>query len=89
MSVMEGESTFGKTLCGRSSKMTPDAKGRMDRLTELMSEAADIIDSYDPPLPMTEMEMYIYNTLKGGAIRRILDAKMWGVQVVTFNPKDR
>ena len=72
--------TFGQRLAGVSFNPSKDAN--VDRLKALFAEAADIVQNHQQK---TDKEVdYLYNLVKGNALREILNAQMNAVKLVTL-----
>ena len=75
----EQELTFGQKLVGVS--FNPSQDPRVDRVKEICAELADIIQ---PLEGANNTNSYLFNLVKGNALREILNAQMNSVKLLTL-----
>lgn len=72
--------TFGEKLCGVD--FNPAGQDKVKRLKQLAAEMANIVYDHVPE-PNPSADGYLGNTLRGHAIREILNGQMGAVKYVT------
>lgn len=72
--------TFGMKLVGID--FNPSGDPKVSRLKQLAAEMANIVNDHSSA-STTGLDNYLSNTLKDGALHRILDAQMWAVKHLT------
>jgi hypothetical protein len=69
--------TFGEKAVGKS--FNPSFDPRVDKVKALFAEIIDLVNDVEVDNPS-----YLFNNIKGQAIREAMGAQMWAVKLVTF-----
>lgn len=76
-STEQRELTFGEKLVGIN--FNPAADSKVDRAKQLCAELADLVNEEGTP-----ESSYLFNLIKGNALREILNAQMNAVKLLTL-----
>lgn len=75
----EKQLTFGEQLCG--VRFNPSGDTEVDVIKKAFAELADKMNAVEKP---ENADGYLFSTIKGHAIRHILDAQMASIKLITL-----
>lgn len=75
--VLQPTQSFGQKLVG--VKFNPSGLNEVDKIKQFFADTIDDINDRSPD-EIQLKDLYVYNTIKGQAIRQLADACMWTVK---------